>query len=208
MPINIFYSLVYLTLGISFIPICLIVYFKVRQKRTNVLIVVISTMEFSTFFSNLFLDYIGYGYLQIQFTVYSLINIICWVFFLLLNKFSIIKRVLFLVVLLAIIYISELKDSQTLQIVSKFLQLILGIKILLDEFDFSKNGKYKKSNYLIFTAIGLILYSVSMLNLIVFRDVLLKMELNSFYLSWSIHQIISIIYFSLLSISIWKSQKI
>jgi hypothetical protein len=84
----------------------------------------------------------------------------------------------------------------------------LGIKILLDEFDFSKNGKYKKSNYLIFTAIGLILYSVSMLNLIVFRDVLLKMELNSFYLSWSIHQIISIIYFSLLSISIWKSQKI
>ena len=72
-----------------------------------------------------------------------------------------------------------------------------------------KDSKTSTINHsLIFASIGIMIYAFLTINLFIFKNILVDLNLDDFAFTWGVHQIAAVIYFSLLSISIWKSQKI
>jgi hypothetical protein len=207
MSVELFYLIVYVTLGFSFIPFFLFFLIISRKRVPSIIVSVISILEFSTFLSNVLLDANGLGQWKLQFTIYYVLELSCWYF--VLSKFYLSKHLSFFLIissLIAIIYFQNLGYSTGIKYLSKSMQFILGLILLTREL--RKNELKTNSSYIYFTAFGLIIYSLVSLNLTLLNDLIMQMNVNNFILTWTTHQIAAIIYFSLLSISIWKSQKI
>jgi hypothetical protein len=204
---ELFYLIAYSTFGLSTIPFIFSVIFFVKSRSFSKILFSISLLELITGTSNISLSIFGYGHLTGQFTVYFLLEIFTWLFllytyYLTLNQVI----VLSLSTLIAVTLICSLGSSSTLIFVSKLLQFILGF-MMLWKHSYAKN-KTRESGNLLYLAVGLMLYAFMVIHLFFFWDVLVKMNLEMFNLTWFVHQFAAIIYFSLLSISTWKSRKI
>lgn len=200
-----FYYIVYLTFGFSALPCIILIISVFRKTQPNLITTIISILEFSTFSANVILDILNLGHVKIQFGIYYIIELICWNYILKKYYFKKNKSLLwFLLSFFAIIYFLNVGDYNYLKFLSKFTQFILGLNILLAEL---KNHNHSKTYFLFPVSIGLIMYSLVSMNLILFNSLIIQMNENNFSLTWSTHQFTAIIYFSLLSISLWKSQK-
>jgi hypothetical protein len=204
---ELFYLIAYSTFGLSTIPFIFSVIFFVKSRSFSKILFSISLLELITGASNISLSIFGYGHLTGQFTVYYFLEIFTWLFllytyYLTLNQVI----VLSLSTLIAVTLICSLGSSSTLIFVSKLLQFILGF-MMLWKYSYAKD-KTRESGNLLYLAVGLMLYAFMVIHLFFFRDVLVKMNSEMYNLTWFVHQFAAIIYFSLLSISTWKSRKI
>lgn len=206
MPENIFFILTYIVFGFSFLPALLILIWSNKRSSFEPNIKIISVIELVTNLSNLFLYHLGLGYLKQQYFIYSILQVFCWIFLLNINRLS--KTVTWILISLSltIFFISVYCDLSILSpIYSRLIQLLLGIYLL--KIEIKKNlNVHKKSGFLI--AIALIIYSVSSINILIFDSLISKMNVSNFNYIWSTHQFAALIYYVLLSISLWKSQKI
>lgn len=206
---ELYYLIIYLALGFSAVPFCLNLFLFFKRKSLNLICVFISILEFSTFFTNVFLNVNGLGHLKLQFIIYYILVLICWN--VILHKYYLnVKKSVLLIVLSAIFigFCFTLDKPFILQFFSRCIQFLLGILILLDLYKDSIQNLNEKKEFLKYTALGLVLYSFVSMNLSIFRNVLIGLTHSDYALAWTTHQFAAIIYFSLLSISIWKSQKI
>lgn len=168
----------------------------------SLLVFVINTSNFIFYISEL-------GHIQTQFLIYSSIELISWLF--ILYRFVYreinIKNTLLLVFTVLIFFLEfKFSNYNLIKFESKCLQFYLGMILLFKCSEFGNKSNDIKIN--IYLPVGLILYSLTAINISFFRDFLNVMKDSNFYTVWAIHQFAAIIYFSLLSISIWKSQKI
>ena len=112
MSVELFYLIVYVTLGFSFIPFFLFFLIISRKRVPSIIVSVISILEFSTFLSNVLLDANGLGQWKLQFTIYYVLELICWYF--VLSKFYLSKHLSFFLIissLIAIIYFQNIGYS-------------------------------------------------------------------------------------------------
>ncbi len=204
-----FFLFVYITLGFSILPILLISILYLLGKKCDRDLYLISFIEFSTFVSNFLLYNTGLGHLKIQYTIYSILEISIWIY-ILQHKFLTNKQGYLIIFSSTLILLLLYQTNQLFhfELISRILQFILGLKILLKNFDFEKTNKNQFLSHNFYLSIGLLIYSFFSINLYLFQDLLVKMKLSSFSFATTSHQFAAIIYFSLLSISIWKSQKI
>jgi hypothetical protein len=190
----------------SFLPVLLSTYNLLKKRKSNYSFLLISTVEFTINTVNFLLYFSGNSNSDLQFFIFLVIDIGLWIY--LLYRHDLKKKYLiFLVVtvtFLGLLFTTKYSDLTKLHIVAKIVQFIFGLHI------FSKvlNEKGRKSNTFLFASVGIMIYSISTINLIIFSDLFETVETSIFLKIWSIHQFAAIIYFSLLSISIWKSQKI
>jgi hypothetical protein len=204
---ELFYLIAYSTFGLSAIPFIFSVIFFVRSRSFSKILFSISLLELITGASNISLSVFGYGHLTGQYTVYYLLEMATWLFLLYTYYLTLNQAiVLSLSTLIAVTLICSLGSSSTLMVVSKLLQFSLGLMMLWKHtYSKKKNGE---SENLLYLAVGLMLYAFMVIHLFFFLDVLEKMNSEMFNLTWFVHQFAAIIYFSLLSISTWKSRKI
>jgi hypothetical protein len=206
MPENIFFLITYIVFGFSFLPALLILLRPNKRSYFESNIKIISIVELVTNLSNLSLYHLGLGHLKQQYFIYSILQVFCWIFLLRINRLS--KPVTWILISLSltIFFISFYFDLSILSpIYSRMVQLLLGIYLL--KIEMKKNlNVHKKSGFLV--AIALIIYSVSSINILIFDSFISIMNVSNFNYIWSTHQFAALFYYVLLSISIWKSQKI
>lgn len=203
-----FYSLAFITFGFSIGPFILFsVLYLVGRIKYSYLPFWISLLEFINGSSNILFYLFGYGNNKWQFNIYFILEIVVWL--LIISKYFISKKIsafIFVLITTFIVLLFSVNEMQYLGMISKIIQFSLGLLLILDSLKINRNQKdFKNSKYI---SIGLMLYGFSTFNLYLLRNIVIKMDDFSFYLSWTTHQFAAIIYFSLLSISIWKSQKI
>lgn len=206
---DLFYLIAYTTFGFCIIPLFVSVYLLVTKHPANTLITIIALVEFTTGFGNIGLYQLGYSDFKLQFDIYYTLEILCWLYVLHAIEIKRIYLKLGIILILVVILLSVSFSKVTigLEISSKVLQFALGFLFLFKNLNSTENKMNVKKGFEFFLSIGLMQYSLLTVNLIIFKDILLVIKESSFNLAWFSHQISSIFYFILLSISVWKSQK-
>ncbi len=201
---ELFIKIADLTYGISILPFTIAVYLFIR-KRVFKIASVIATVLFITCTSNTILYKSGFGHIQEQFLVYDIFETICWLLLIIkIIRFRLLKILPFLyLIFISTIFLLDIKID--LEIISKAIQFILGILLLKQAL---KSDKYEVNSYITYLSIGLLTYSFTIINLSIFKNVIFEMNKSSFSTTWFVYQFSTITYSCLLSISIWKSQKI
>jgi hypothetical protein len=166
----------------------------------------VSLTEFITGISN----FIFYQFVEesnlIQFQIYYTIEISCWIFIILrfyINQVRYIHLISLAVVFL--FFVINFENNILLEVCSKLLQLYLAAVIILK---FLADDEKPLKKEVFYFSIGILIYSFTCVNILLFKNLTKDIEMSSYYVYWLSHQFAAIIYFSLLSISIWKSQKI
>ncbi len=204
---ELFFTVVFIATGFAILPFLLILFFSIIKRKLEKILVLISIVEFLTASSNLFIHYARIGFYQEQFFLYYFIEIIIWLY--ILNKYYINWRLTTLIVLSLITFLFIFTPEwsfTSFELASKVLQLLLGLFMFHAHFKDVSVSQLR--NNLILTSIGILVYSFLNINLFLFKNVLNELNLNDFSLTWLIHQIAAVIYFTLLSINIWKNQRI
>ncbi len=206
MPEKFFIAISYITFGLSVIPFILLIFLKFLSRKVNVIIGLVSLTEFITGISN----FIFYQFVEesnlIQFQIYYTIEISCWIFIILrfyINQVRYIHLISLAVVFL--FFVINFENNILLEVCSKLLQLYLAAVIILK---FLADDEKPLKKEVFYFSIGILIYSFTCVNILLFKNLTKDIEMSSYYVYWLSHQFAAIIYFSLLSISIWKSQKI
>ena len=206
MPEKFFIAISYITFGLSVIPFILLIFLKFLSRKVNVIIGLVSLTEFITGISN----FIFYQFVEesnlIQFQIYYTIEISCWIFIILrfyINQVRYIHLISLAVVFL--FFVINFENNILLEVCSKLLQLYLAAVIILK---FLADDEKPLQKEVFYFSIGILIYSFTCVNILLFKNLTKDIEMSSYYVYWLSHQFAAIIYFSLLSISIWKSQKI
>jgi hypothetical protein len=196
----------YITYGISIIPFLLICFFYFKKNYLNPILTLISSVEFLVGTFSILLNIYGFGYIQEQYVIYNIIGIALWSFLLLKinsnkNLNYIFLSLLIIITLLSIYY----QSNRTIEFTSTILQFIFGIILLSRTL---LKIEYHKEKVLFSASIGILVYSFTVTNFFIFKSEIVKCDISDFSKLWMVHQVASIIYYMLLTISIWKSQKI
>lgn len=190
--------------GFSLIPFLLSIYYRLNGKSTTKTIFLISLVEIFNSICNFTFYIFDLQFIQFQFYLYYFLEIVCWLWvFRIIQKQSKINWLqipFFIGLSLLMIFTSRLTH---LELLSKGLEFVLGISFLRLSV---QNNKFSNANF--FLSLGLIIYSVSSINIFIFNNEIIKVSDFHFYTIWSTHQFAALLYYILLSISIWKSQKI
>lgn len=204
---DLFFKLVIIASGFAVLPILLVLFFSVFHKKFNQILTLISLVEFLTNSANLLIYYTKFGYFKEQFYIYYILEIVCWVY--ILGKFYFkfeISIILTVLLLFCLSILTFYRSFYAFEFISKIIQFILGVNMFMNQIKDSKTSTINHS--LIFASIGIMIYAFLTINLFIFKNILVDLNLDDFAFTWGVHQIAAVIYFSLLSISIWKSQKI
>jgi hypothetical protein len=196
----------YITYGFSIIPFLLICFFYFKKNYLNPILTLISSVEFLVGTFSILLNIYGFGYIQEQYVIYNIIGIALWSFLLLKinsnkNLNYIFLSLLIIITLLSIYY----QSNRTIEFTSTILQFIFGIILLSRTL---LKIEYHKEKVLFSASIGILVYSFTVTNFFIFKSEIVKCDISDFSKLWMVHQVASIIYYMLLTISIWKSQKI
>jgi hypothetical protein len=201
---ELFIKIADLTYGFSILPFTIAIYLFIR-KRVFKIASALAAVLFITCTSNTILFKSGFGHIQEQFLLYDIFESICWLILIIkIIRFKLLKILPFLyLIFVSIVFLSDIKID--LEIISKVIQFILGILLLKQTLN---NDKFEVNNYNLYLSIGLLTYSFMIINLSIFKNVIFEMNKSSFSTTWFVYQFSTIAYSCLLSISIWKSQKI
>lgn len=190
--------------GFSLFPLVLLIYFGLSGKSTTKIIFLVSSVEIFNSICNFILYILDFQNNKYQFYVYYFLEIVCWLLvFRLIQKQTRFARLQTPFVLGLTLFMVYTGSLTFLELFSKGLEFALGMSILKL---CVHNHKFSNPNF--FLSIGLILYSVSSTNIFIFNNQIIKVSDFHFYAIWSTHQFAALFYYVLLSISIWKSQKI
>lgn len=206
---DLFFTFVFIAFGFAILPFLLVLYFSIRKRKLDQILILICIVEFLTTSTNLFIHFTNFGYLKEQFYLYYILEIICWVY--ILSKFYLKRKISIILIILifcCLLFLTITNLFFAFEFISKITQLALGINMFWFQIKDSDSKIYKFKNPFIYVSIGIMLYTFLTINLFIFKDLLMKLNLDDFAFTWGVHQIAAIIYFSLLSISIWQSQKI
>lgn len=207
---DLFYLIAYSAFGFCILPLSISVYLSIIKRPSNTLVTVIALVEFVTGLGNIGLYKLGFNDFKLQYDIYYSLEIFCWMYILysLQIKRMYLKFGVIFILAIILLSVSFSKFTLGLEISSKVLQFTLGFLLLFSKIDKLKNKRSVKLSFEFFLSIGLMQYSLIAINLIIFKDILLMINESSFNLAWNAHQVSSIFYFILLSISVWKSQRI
>ena len=206
MPDKFFITISYFTFGLSVIPIILIILLKSLSRKIDVIIGLVSLTEFITGISN----FIFYQFVEesnvIQFQIYYIIEISCWIFIILRFYTKYVSSIhLISLAVVFLFFVINFEYNILLEVGSKLLQFYLAAVIFLK---FLAGDEIPLKKEFFYFSTGILIYSFTCLNILLFKNLINEVEMSSYYVYWLSHQLAAIIYFSLLSISIWKSQKI
>lgn len=196
----------YITYGFSIVPFLLICFFIFKKNYINPILALISSVEFLVGTFSILLNICGCGNIQEQYVIYNLIGIALWSFLFLKIKPNKILSYIFFSLLIIITLLSIFYQSQrTIEFISTILQFIFGITLLSKTL---QKIEYHKEKVLFTASIGILVYSFTVTNFFIFKSEIVKCDISDFSKLWMVHQVAAIIYYMLLTISIWKSQKI
>jgi hypothetical protein len=202
-----FNFLSYSSFAFSIFPIGISIFYLFKRYKFDFSLAVVSSVEFLSGLSNITLEFCGLGHIKLQFVIYDTsISLIWLILFLKSIKNRCLSRLMTLFVVLNFFLFFLNKNPDFLQFNALILQFLYGVQFFW-HFNLKSNNNNVES-YKIFAFTGFILYSITALNLLIFNNVLAEITSSLFQMIWTTHQFAAIIYFSLLSISIWKSQRI
>jgi hypothetical protein len=203
---ELFLILSYFTYGFSVCPFLLIGYLFLNKRHINPLLSYIAIIEFIIGTSSIFLNLIGLGDFQEQYLIYNLFGIGLWSFLLVkINSNKKSNYILFCLLIIIFFLSTVYHSARIIEFTAIILQLVLGIILL-----FSSLLNYQDKNISVFfiASIGIIAYSFIVANFFIFKSKIVELNIADFSKLWMIHQVAAMLYYTLLSISIWKSQEI
>jgi hypothetical protein len=203
---NLFLVFSYITYGFSIVPFLLICFFYLKKNYINPILALISSVEFLVGTFSILLNIYGFGYIQEQYVIYNIIGIALWSFLLLkINSNKILNYIFFSLLIIITLLSIYYQSNRTIEFTSTILQFIFGIILLSKTL---QKIEYHKEKVFFSASIGILVYSFTVTNFFIFKSEIVKCNISDFSKLWMVHQVASIVYYMLLTISIWKSQKI
>jgi hypothetical protein len=203
---NLFLVFSYITYGFSIVPFLLICFFYFKKNDINPILALISSVEFLVGTFSILLNIYGFGYIQEQYVIYNIIGIALWSFLLLkINSNKILNYIFFSLLIIITLLSIYYQSNRMIEFTSTILQFIFGIILLSKSL---QKIEYHKEKVFFSASIGILVYSFTVTNFFIFKSEIVKCDISDFSKLWMVHQVASIVYYMLLTISIWKSQKI
>ena len=203
---NLFLVFSYITYGFSIVPFLLICFFYFKKNDINPILALISSVEFLVGTFSILLNIYGFGYIQEEYVIYNIIGIALWSFLLLkINSNKILNYIFFSLLIIITLLSIYYQSNRMIEFTSTILQFIFGIILLSKSL---QKIEYHKEKVFFSASIGILVYSFTVTNFFIFKSEIVKCDISDFSKLWMVHQVASIVYYMLLTISIWKSQKI